>query len=328
MSEIYVQQSHCKLHLEDNQVIICSDDQKRLACLPEMQIERVVVVGNAQLTTPLIKRCLSRGIEILFTTEGGHYLGRLEAPGSYTREREIRQVRLFSDSATCLAWSKAMIEAKFQGTLVEVRRLVNNRWISEDDSILLIQKLKEQVAGTGSLVKLMGLEAMCAKEYYRLFAKALPPGMPWCGRKRQPPPDPVNSLLSLTSAFLTQRLVSGCHRCGLDCGTGFLHAFGYNRPGLALDLLEMLRCLVADHFVLKVLRRGVLAREHFVFAEGACRLTPAGFKEFTSAFDEDQNTIGKRQKSPATLMEMVLEATRQGIDTGQIPDYESLLPLR
>jgi CRISPR-associated protein Cas1 len=74
-------------------------------------------------------------------------------------------------------------------------------------------------------------------------------------RARRPPPDPVNVLLSLGYTLLGNSARGAVQAAGLDPYAGFLHEYVYNRPSLALDLLEEFRPVV-DGIVLWACRGG------------------------------------------------------------------------
>jgi CRISPR-associated protein Cas1 len=75
------------------------------------------------------------------------------------------------------------------------------------------------------------------------------------GRSRRPPLDRMNALLSFLYALLTQDCVAACAAAGLDPSVGFLHVDRPGRPGLALDLMEEFRPLLADRLALALVNR-------------------------------------------------------------------------
>lgn len=91
--------------------------------------------------------------------------------------------------------------------------------------------------------------------------------MSFAGRKRRPPPDPVNSLLSLGYTLLTYEAFSAISAVGLDPYIGFFHGDVYGRPSLALDIMEELRPAVVDLLVLGAVNRGRLREEDFEIGE-------------------------------------------------------------
>jgi CRISPR-associated protein Cas1 len=100
--------------------------------------------------------------------------------------------------------------------------------------------------------------------YFSVFRHLITrPGWTFEKRVRRPPGDPGNVLLSLAYPVLAQNVESAVRTVGLDPYLGFLHQVEYNRPSLALDLMEPFRPIIADSVVLRCINNGILLPEHF-----------------------------------------------------------------
>lgn len=75
------------------------------------------------------------------------------------------------------------------------------------------------------------------------------------GRNRRPPTDRVNALLSFSYTLLTNMTASALYCVGLDPYVGFMHKDRPGRVSLALDMIEELRAVFADRFVLTVINK-------------------------------------------------------------------------
>jgi len=145
-----------------------------------------------------------------------------------------------------------------------------------------------------SVEALMGVEGAASREYFRGFAMVL--SEPWVfeGRRRRPPPDPVNSLLSFGYSLLIQDVIASIESAGLDPLVGYLHRPQVGRPSLALDLVEELRPLIVDAFVLRVFNTGAISRDHFTIDAGpptTCLLTAEGRKIAIGAYERRMLTM-------------------------------------
>lgn len=80
---------------------------------------------------------------------------------------------------------------------------------------------------------------------------------------------------------------------GLDPYVGFLHRPRPGRRGLALDLMEELRAVYADRFVLSCINRQIISLKHFFHQEsGAVLMTEDGRQAFLKAWQtKKQETI-------------------------------------
>lgn len=97
--------------------------------------------------------------------------------------------------------------------------------------------------------------------------------------------DYVNAMLSLAYTLLAHDTSAALEGVGLDAYVGFLHRDRPGRASLALDLMEELRGVYADKFVLSLINKKGIQKEDFVRKEnGAVLLTEDGRKKFLTAW--------------------------------------------
>ena len=73
---------------------------------------------------------------------------------------------------------------------------------------------------------------------------------------------------------------------------GFLHRARPGRRSLALDLMEELRAVLADRFVLSCINQKVLSAKHFERQEnGAVLLTEEGRRAFLNAWQQKKREV-------------------------------------
>ena len=110
------------------------------------------------------------------------------------------------------------------------------------------------------------------------------------GRKRRPPPDPINSCLSLGYSILTSECVAALRTARLEPSIGALHVSRPGRPALALDLMEPFRPLVADSLAIGAFSREELTEGHFQRTAAGCVLTEHGRRAFFRAYARRMDT--------------------------------------
>ena len=99
---------------------------------------------------------------------------------------------------------------------------------------------------------------------------------------------------------------------------GFLHRPRPGRTSLALDLMEELRAVLADRFVVTCINQKVLTGKHFHQQEsGAVLLTDEGCRAFLKAWQQR-----KQQNPPASVFK-----TRR-FPGGLVPHVQALLLAR
>ena len=104
-------------------------------------------------------------------------------------------------------------------------------------------------------------------------------------RSRRPPLDNINALLSFAYTLLSRECTAALQSVGLDPYVGFLHRPRPGRRSLALDLMEELRAVFADRFVLTCVNQKVLNAKHLQQqGSGAVLLTDEGRRTFLAAW--------------------------------------------
>src|SRR5207245_1609139 len=82
-------------------------------------------------------------------------------------------------------------------------------------------------------------------------------------RSRRPPLDNLNALLSFLYTLVTHDVASALEGVGLDPAVGYLHRDRPGRPGLALDIVEELRPVLADRLALSLVNRRQIRAQGF-----------------------------------------------------------------
>lgn len=104
-------------------------------------------------------------------------------------------------------------------------------------------------------------------------------------RSRRPPLDNVNAMLSFAYTLLANDMTSALESVGMDAYVGFLHRDRPGRVSLALDVIEELRGVYADKFVLSLINKRVINKGDFFQKEnGAVIMTDEARKKFITAW--------------------------------------------
>lgn len=183
-----------------------------------------------------------------------------------------------------------------------------------------LQETLIELKECSDLDSIRGLEGNAASQYFRAFDGLIlrnKESFFFNGRNRRPPLDNVNALLSFVYTLLTGMTSAALSTVGLDPYVGFLHRDRPGRASLALDLMEELRPVMADRFVLTVINKQIVDQDDFVKKEnGAVLFTDDGRKKIIEAW---QNKKQERIKHP------FLE---EKIEWGLIPYVQAMLLAR
>nr|WP_083454066.1 CRISPR-associated endonuclease Cas1 [Syntrophomonas palmitatica] len=262
MSFLYVYERGAKIGVQNNCVIIESDNLKRT--LPIEGIENVIIFGDTSLSSNCVKHFMERDINLTWLSNQGQFYGRLESTRSVNIYRQRRQFACGEDEEFCLTLGKKIIGAKVKNQITILRRYQRNRpQSSAQASIDAMNKLLPIINKAECREELMGYEGNAARHYYQALGSLVEQEFSFSGRSRQPPRDPFNSLLSFAYTLLMYDVYTAVVNRGLNPYASFLHSIRNGHPALCSDLMEEWRPVLADSLALYVTSKGIIKREHF-----------------------------------------------------------------
>jgi CRISPR-associated protein Cas1 len=275
LNTLYIVTRGASLRRDHLTIRVLVERQSRLA-VPIHQLDGVVLFGNVHVSPPVLELCAEHGVAVSFLTESGRLLSRVDAPYSgnvLLRRTQFRWADLPDRRA---AVARSVVAGKLhngRNLLLRAAREAND---ASDQ-----QSLQSAAARLGDTIRALatveevdtvrGHEGDAGRAYFEVFsamARQNREAFRLEQRSRRPPLDRVNSLLSFVYALLLQDCVSALAAAGLDPSVGFLHVDRAGRPGLALDLMEEFRPLVADRLALTLINRQQVKPDGFVTQEG------------------------------------------------------------
>jgi len=286
MSVLYITQPGSELGKHGERLRV-RYGQEVMASLPIQTVERVVVMGQAQVTAAAVRWLLETEIPLFYCTQSGRYLGTLSA-GHQDALRTVAQVNSMQDPSYRLATGKAVVKRKIDNQIALLKKHYRQYGNSEVGSgIDLLERIQGRVQTCGSIDRLRGMEGRAGAIYFSVFAHCIrAEDLVFQGRNRRPPRDPVNALLSLGYMLLLSDCVLQLHMEGLHLGVGYIHETSSKRPSLALDLMEIFRQPLVDRLVLALINKKVLQCSNFSDeGEKGCRLTSEALKTYLQYFE-------------------------------------------
>ncbi len=243
--------------------------------VPLAMIRRMIVTATVSIESNVLTRLAEQGASILLLSPRDHRRTAIVLPPLGGDHR----LRLDQYRAVC----DADFQARVAGVLVRMKLAAQLRFLRSLDgsrpntraALRHLPGMLAEMRKARELQHIAGLEGGAAAVYFPALAEHFPPSLGFERRRRRPPPDPVNALLSLGYTLLHFDAVQALHASGLDPCLGFLHAPAYNRESLACDCIEPLRPRV-DRFVYGLFHDRLLRKEHFGLQQGACRLNKGG----------------------------------------------------
>ena len=261
-------------------------DEEALASLPIDRICAVVVQGNVDLSTGLIRELLWRSVPIVWASGRGRVVGVSRSTHAPNGQARLRQHVAAEEGDIELA--RELIASKISNQATQLRRSARDNVSVE---VGTLRALAQQCSKASSIPEIFGIEGAAASTYFALFPRCLsaPVGDGfadrWPGRIGRSASDPVNVALNLVYGLLLADVVRSVHACGLDPHAGFVHSSKRNKPALALDLMEQFRPVVADSAVVGAINNGELKLGMFTDVLGGWRLRDGGRKALIAAYE-------------------------------------------
>jgi len=297
MPNLYLTEQGSVLRKTGDRLLVEKDDVELLE-VECFKLDAVFLFGGITVTTPALAELLAQGISLSLLTRDGRLKGRLVPPLAKNVLLRVAQYERRKDPAFCLALATAHIGAKVGSAAELLSRHARNH--PETDLAPILARLKSaegKVAAAASIQELLGFEGTAARTYFEGFGLACRRELSFPRRRRRPPTDPVNALLSLGYVMLSSEILALLEGTGFDSYLGFYHQVDYGRPSLALDLLEEFR-VVVDQLVLRLANLGIMSQDDFEpvpvdddavrgpAETGGIRLKPGSFRTFLSAYGE------------------------------------------
>jgi CRISPR-associated protein Cas1 len=283
---LYVTEQGAMIGLRDGRIEVKRKGED-LASARLIDVSQVNVIGNAQVTTQLLRECFRREIPVLWFSYGGWFSGMAEGLPSKHIELRRRQVGVAYQAGLPVA--RRLVEGKIRNCRTLLRR--NTR--ARDDAVLdSLKRLADQALVAKSLESLLGVEGTAARLYFGKFSSMLKHdlGFDFEGRNRRPPRDRVNCLLSFLYSLVIKDLTTVVYGIGFDPYLGFFHRPRFGRPALALDLAEEFRPIVADSVVVNVINNGEIKPTDFIERATGVALTSTGRRAVIQAYERRLDT--------------------------------------
>lgn len=274
LNTLYVTSPNAYLSLDGENIVILQDETE-LTRIPLHNLESIITFGYTGASPALMGACANRNIALSFMKQSGRFLARVvgEVRGNVILRKS--QYRISDSVGESNKIAKNFVLGK----------VYNSRWVVEratrDYAMRLdVEKLKKVskflanslklITKSDSLERLRGYEGEAAVQYFKVFDDLIlqqKDSFYFYYRNKRPPLDNVNAMLSFIYTMLAHDIAAALETVGLDPYVGFLHRDRPGRISLALDLMEELRSVYADRFVISMINKREINNKGFVKKE-------------------------------------------------------------
>jgi len=274
LNTLYVTTPNVYLSLDGENIVI-SKEKVEVSRIPLHNLESIVAFGYTGASPALMGACAKRNIALSFMKQSGKFLARVvgEVRGNVTLRKT--QYRLSDSPEESNKIARNFILGKIYNTRWVVERATRDYAMRLDVdklkkvSKVLVNSLK-LVEKSENLEQLRGYEGEAASQYFSVFDDLIlqhKEHFYFNCRNKRPPLDNVNAMLSFVYTLLAHDVAAALETVGLDPYVGFLHRDRPGRISLALDMMEELRPVYTDRFVVSLINKREISSNGFTQKE-------------------------------------------------------------
>lgn len=279
----------------EGETVCVEINRKKVGQFPLHTLESILCFSHQGATPAFMGCCAKKGIGLAFFNPFGRFLCRVvgESQGNVLLRKT--QYRISDRPEESCRIARNMILGKVFHCRWSIDRTLRDHAIRVDQERLksaagYLSNALPKIKTAEDLDSLRGLEGECASVYFGVFDELIlnqKDDFSFQGRNRRPPLDYGNAMLSFGYSLLANDCAGALEGVGLDSYVGFLHRDRPGRKSLALDLMEELRPVLVDRFVLTLINNRRMRKEHFIKLEsGAVEFSEDGKKLFLTAWQE------------------------------------------
>lgn len=279
LNTLYVTSENSYLSLDGENIVIY-DAQTECGRLPLHNLEGIVSFGYRGTSPALMGACVDRNISLCYLTPQGKFLARLSGKVRGNVILREQQYESSKNESMSMEIARNCIMGKVYNARWVLERALRDHPMQIDVERVNIASTQlkdslEWIRNGQSKDQIRGYEGAAASIYFGVFDELIlqqKKDFPFTGRTKRPPLDNINAMLSFVYTLLTNSITSALECVGLDPCVGYLHTERPGRASLSLDLIEELRAVMADRFVLSLVNKKIVSGKNFTKKENGAIL--------------------------------------------------------
>jgi CRISPR-associated protein Cas1 len=269
-----------------HETFMVQEDGRTILAVHASRVDRIDIGPACSVADGALRLALAADIPLSFVSAGGDTLGLLAAPVRDHAALHLAQARHALDAALRADMARRIVTGRLRNQRALLNRLNRRR---KDQAVAAaietLGRALHKLPGRAEVAALMGLEGAATAIYWRALARTLAPGWTLPRRRRRPPPDPVNLVISFLATLLHRDIAALVLRHGLHPGIGMLHTSQDGGAACAFDLIEEFRAPLAEGLAVYLLNNRILKPEMFSAEGGGCRVDGAGRRAIVRGYE-------------------------------------------
>jgi len=202
----------------------------------------------------------------------------------------VLQSVFYASNSRRLSLARKFIQGGIQNKIVNLAYYANRNKFA-DFQVSKFSPILNKINSAKDINQLMLIEALAQKFYYSHLNLILKnPDFQFIKREFNPPPDPVNALISFSYALLYSTLLTEIASTFLNPFISYLHEPGSNRSSLIWDFSEIFKPIICDRLVFKLINSKSIKLDMFEFSDGKCLLNKIGRQKVVAAYNSKLKT--------------------------------------
>lgn len=268
-------------------------DGEEAKIIPAVHVDQIIVLGNVQITTQVMRFCLERRTPIYLLNGRGRYYGAIDSFQTEPVKLHKQQFLLSDDENFCLELAREIIRCKISNSLLILRRHARYRRVfALNQAITELKQMLSSLVSAQTLDQVRGYEGFAARQYFQAMGVLIDSEWKFGKRVKRPATDPINALLSFGYTLLFYNVLSLLRLQGLNPHVGFLHPIRMGHPALVSDMVEEFRAVIVDAVVLNLVVNQRISLKDFTIAsdDSACQINRATRRRFIEALEKKMNS--------------------------------------
>jgi len=259
---LYITSGVYEILRKDNTIIIVKEEWTKT--FPIEIIDALYIYTDLKISTQLLGLLNKYNIQIYFHWYYWNYIwSYFPKENNVSGAIIVEQVKNFTENS--LFYSKKLMYSAFSNMLKVLDRHKDKL---DKDILQKMKDLRDQLIYNNNIQDintLMWLEWIFRNFYYSQFSKCIKNNnFIFNERNRQPPKDPVNSLMSLLNMNCYNLVNDSIIKSQLSPFISFYHSMNQKRYNLSLDIAEIFKPILVDRLILKLLNNNMLKKSDFI----------------------------------------------------------------
>lgn len=260
-------------------------DQQKKRYLPIAGVSALYIFGSVDANSAMYNFLGRNKIPVHFFDYYKHYTGSF-SPKEYLLAGQmlIKQTDAYRSKKKRMYLAQRFVDAA-TFNMVKNMKYYASRGKVLNSHIDSIENLRKKIEETTTIPELMGIEGNSRQIYYDSFEEIIP-GYAWEGRKKRPPKNELNALVSFGNSMCYTLCLDAIYNSQLNPTISYLHEPGVRRYSLALDVSEIFKPILVDRLIFKLCNKNEIRPQHFDFIDDACLLADTGRKIVVRNWEE------------------------------------------